>query len=1366
MMAKNLSIRFNAASSATAISSAPSTSEDPPTDLFPGGTSTDIAGHLVETPVAVIANDAEISRKCNQPVEDTQWPTALGDSNSSLNSQCSTVLNDLDVQSTLPSSEKDEALNISATKARKGASPTVGAKVDKFMRQLHESLSPASASGSKGEASSATTSWCKFDKAEGSLEIISSNQAESDDSARERVSITLTPATSTSNQGTVGGGGKSSTTSTTNSWLADMKLFRDKWAKNNEKKAHEEVLTGHGPAADSKRKMASSQAAGKMAGPAGGAGSSSSTVTVSNPYLNNNYLANNLANNHVGGHTCGSCFRRNPNSGPQPQLPSSTSSSALPFYCGCTARDADQSNTKCTTPQRTPTPPLLLSPSEVVFDPTLDPYLGAENSMLFSFKSSSSSDGKEKKEKKEKDVKKGKLFTGSSSSQSKERDSVARKKAKEEKKEKEREKESGTFMTKLMNTSRSSSVSSNNVPLTPASVSNSSNSLSFLAVTTPKNTSPTQSHYSSTENISFTGDPSFQPTLINWTSGKNIPKNAKLTTSRSMISFRKLKGDADEATLDDSESSILFHLGNDTRNSFAPTVAPTGNPTLRRKASFRRDSPTATECSNEDGLSVSSNQSSSASNGLEPAPSLSPVDASVRRSEASVFSLHSRVFSSSSWAMCFSYAYYVFAFIVALLSLLISLISPLPSFFNGLVLGFVCTFLLVTVVIIYAVSNYVLIKAPDAQEHCSTAPDLTYFRRNKPKLSINSLFNASTGLSDADSFSGWVYEFIGEYEEREKNGFVSQLVYLHLRGTKLTIFTPKEELNEKKLKQFVSENKLPSISSQRVVDFAKQSRRRIALLLTKNVRNQRKYIWSKKYPISVEFTDDRASCGGGYVVSGSNQVAETPLDSESARMPGHTPLALKFVFFGRSCKDKEEWFWAIKNAIEWNGSKSTEVSPKGSSLHIAEETGDPFPEVALEAKESLIDAASQSYLRILTSRQSYHAFMRTNVLNAETLSPNGLMSPLTWFNVLLNRLSFDILNKPNWSAYIAKKLQRKLRKLRLPYFMESLTITEIDIGTTLPKFNSVPSQPTVDEAGLWIDFDVNYSGSSLDSVLLFNTYERGFFTGGLTMTLETKLNLMKLKRRESPGSEAVSLSNLTESGLSTPISPLDSPVSNSHQQKHWSGYKCRAFTASSINSTGTGNDANEEFSLDDDSDLDSILTSSEDEEPETAPADPDDADTDVKQRKFIRFVDNIATSQWFQKATKMTFFQKAIEGVSKMSISMTVQINSLSGTLGKSLLVLFETHVHFCFVLPFFLAINIPQSPSDRLWYGFRNEPTIQITARPKLGDQHVNLQYLTNFIEKKLKAELFNYFVIPHMDDFYIPALNANIEQFISVVK
>ena len=1047
MMAKNLSIRFSAASSAAAITTTPST---PVTDQ----------------PVINTTSVGAIT-------DDSSGTLRPGDAGLDCYNQIDDELTFCDASQTLNGHEPvafvDDSALVAIVKNKKN-SPTVGAKVDRFVRQLQESLNPssvASSNTSTKQPEALVTSWCKFAKTEDSLEIISGNQAESDDSHRERVSITLTPA-SVPNQNVCNKPSSLTTSTSSTSWLNEMKLFRDKF--RNEKKGTEDA-NGNG-SSDVARKMSGGQL-GKLTGTVGTptASPTASQVTVSNAYLNNNYFANN----NYGGHTCSSCLsRRNQNN-----LQTQSSAQSAPFYCSC-SRDTDQ--TKCPTPQRTPTPPLFMSPREVVFDPNLDPYLVTESPMLFSFKS----DGKEKKEKKEKEVKKNKLFTGSSSSQSKDKgkESSVRKKSKEVK-ERDKEKESNNLMKNI--STRSSSVTSSNSMLSPSANNNSSTSLSsFLSIisssSSNKNTSPTQSRYSSTENISASTDSA--QTTVNGSSAKNIPKKeAKMSSSRSMISFRKLmKNENDEAVLEDELSHITMHIANDANQSNAVQ----GNPTLRRKPdSFRKDnrrgSPTMdSNFNNDDGFSVSSKSSASSLN-LESDHSLSQLDLNQTTQpsrplrESVLHSLHSGVFS---WAMCFSYAYYVFALIVALFCLLISLISPLPGFLNGFVLGFTCTFLLITVVIVYAFSNYVFVKSPEAQPR-SLTPDSVSLKRNKKKLSINNVGNQI----ESDSFSGWVYEFIGDYDEREKNGFVSQLVYINLRGSKLIILTPSQEVNEKTLKKIMAENKMPTFSSQRVIDFSKQSHKRITLLLTKNVRNQRKYVWSKKYPICLAFNDDRPTNGGGYLVVGKHDFPEpVSRENERAKIPPGSPIEQKFVIFARTCRDKEEWFWAIKNVID---AKNSEGSPKSSALSLSDSLiNETFVETTLEASETFTDFTSafgQQYLRILTRRFNYSTFMRANVLNIEGVGPNstGMMTPLTWFNVLLNRLSFDLLNKPNWSAYIAKKLQRKLRKLRLPYFMESLTITEIDIGTTLPKFNSVPNVPVVDDAGLWIDFDVNYSGKDL-----------------------------------------------------------------------------------------------------------------------------------------------------------------------------------------------------------------------------------------------------------------------------------------------
>jgi len=64
--------------------------------------------------------------------------------------------------------------------------------------------------------------------------------------------------------------------------------------------------------------------------------------------------------------------------------------------------------------------------------------------------------------------------------------------------------------------------------------------------------------------------------------------------------------------------------------------------------------------------------------------------------------------------------------------------------------------------------------------------------------------------------------------------------------------------------------------------------------------------------------------------------------------------------------------------------------------------------------------------------------------------------------------------------------------------MESLLVTEVVIGQDAPMIHKI-AKPTLDERGLWFDLNITYKGS-------------------VTMTVETKLNLMKLTRASSiPG---------------------------------------------------------------------------------------------------------------------------------------------------------------------------------------------------------------------------------------------------------
>ena len=80
-------------------------------------------------------------------------------------------------------------------------------------------------------------------------------------------------------------------------------------------------------------------------------------------------------------------------------------------------------------------------------------------------------------------------------------------------------------------------------------------------------------------------------------------------------------------------------------------------------------------------------------------------------------------------------------------------------------------------------------------------------------------------------------------------------------------------------------------------------------------------------------------------------------------------------------------------------------------------------------------------------------------------------------------------------------------------------------------------------------------------------------------------------------------------------------------------------------------------------------------------------------------------------------------------------------------------------------ALNIPQPPTDRLWYGFRGNPDLVLSARPKLGEHEVSISQVTDIIERKLRAEFAKVLVMPNMDDLVIPVLMTNVDQYITVV-
>ncbi|XP_075575130.1 testis-expressed protein 2 [Pelecanus crispus] len=479
----------------------------------------------------------------------------------------------------------------------------------------------------------------------------------------------------------------------------------------------------------------------------------------------------------------------------------------------------------------------------------------------------------------------------------------------------------------------------------------------------------------------------------------------------------------------------------------------------------------------------------------------------------------------------------------------------------------------------------------------------------------------------------------------------------------------------------------------------------------------RKRTWNQKYPICVLLPDPvEVECR-----SGEEHDTELQRDegTKKAPVPGHdVPGDCRercLYLFGRTGREKEEWYQHLVRASRGTPSSSRGEARAGvgpaprSSGSSSGGSAEDIPS-AVPPK----DLTGSVRQKIFLDYSTYMArFVPVQVGGTPERSPShgALGSPthtkglvasvppqlgedtarssegcMAWMNALVGRIFWDFLRERYWAEQVSSKIQKKLSKIKLPYFMNELALTELDMGTSIPSVLRA-SNPTVNDRGLWVDMEVTYSGS-------------------LQMTLETKMNLCKLGK-ESAAEE----SGLAEAGRE--------------------GARPRLILLA-------------------DSDAESSSAGSSDEE-DVAAAEPAGAlgerilppgaeghvSGNSTSRKILRFVDKIAKSKYFQKATENEFIKKKIEEVSNTPLLLTVEVQELAGTL----------------------AVNIPPPPTDRVWYSFRVPPQLELKVRPKLGEREVTFLHVTEWIEKKLQHEFQKILVMPNMDDLIIPIMRSGLE-------
>ncbi|XP_033894446.3 testis-expressed protein 2-like isoform X1 [Acipenser ruthenus] len=646
-------------------------------------------------------------------------------------------------------------------------------------------------------------------------------------------------------------------------------------------------------------------------------------------------------------------------------------------------------------------------------------------------------------------------------------------------------------------------------------------------------------------------------------------------------------------------------------------------------------------------------------------------------------------------------------------------VLPLPTYMSGLLLGAAVGFMIAI--------GVVWLVAPRSSA-----------RLHKPGKRRGHQWNtAHLDIKEPGIFKGWMNE-IYSYDPETYHATLTHSVYVRLEGSTLRLSKPNRNISRRA--SFNEPKPDVTYVSQKIYDLTASKIHLVPQSLA------RKRVWNKKYPICIELgkQDDfmsKAEAGGDRegveesVEAGGEELKglKQPLLSQEGGLPAQPPSHRDptLYLFGRTGREKEEWFRRIllasrlkseaKKASSLPGNKPGKESSSSSSLWFAPSHSRSNSQSGVlthsrsSSKGSVEDVMSppkQKELAVSVRQKmllDYSVFMAKYIPLESSSSPaqspahstdsspsaasklpsNPLEEePEAWVNALLGRIFWDFLREKYWSDIVSKKIQMKLSKIRLPYFMNELTLTELDMGVAVPKILQA-SKPSIDHQGLWIDLEISYNGSFL-------------------MTLETKMNLTRLGK--DPAGEG--LGRVGEIGKE--------------------GIRPRTYCLA---------DSDEESSS---------AGSSDEEDPPDLPAGDKalalGAEGFVgghRASKIMRFVDKITKSKYFQKATETEFIKKKIEEVSNTPLLLTVEVQECRGTL----------------------AVNIPPPPTDRVWYGFRSPPHLELKARPKLGEREVTFAHVTDWIENKLEREFQKIFVMPNMDDVYITVMHSALDPRSGVV-
>ncbi|XP_078273800.1 testis-expressed protein 2 isoform X2 [Rhinoraja longicauda] len=432
------------------------------------------------------------------------------------------------------------------------------------------------------------------------------------------------------------------------------------------------------------------------------------------------------------------------------------------------------------------------------------------------------------------------------------------------------------------------------------------------------------------------------------------------------------------------------------------------------------------------------------------------------------------------------------------------LVFPLPAFLSGLYLGLACGFMAGLLII--------SLHTPRRSQHACAA------LRSQQQIQPDSIMREP---KDPEVVKGWMNE-IYSYNPETYHPSLTFSVFVTLEGTALKLSYPRSNLPRRAT---FDEGKHDVVFiSHRSCDLADGKVFLVPLGLAK------KRIWNKKYPICIFLCESetiKSRCSGDRKIKTDSDTEDPEITPQDFQLRTLREGRENILFlFGRTGREKEEWFryFLLASRVQSDdrqnhsrgGASNLGSSPSGrlacSDSSSDRDSTEDLPslfktkELAGNIKQKILLDYSR-YMSKLIVEDGCSPLLSPNHSTASSPTKNQMPSSgephVSWINALIGRIFWDFLREKYWADLVANKIQKKLSKIRLPYFMNELALTELDLGALLPTIIHT-SSPLVNPRGLWVDLEMTYNGA-------------------LQMTLETKMNLCKLGKEFLP--EGVNLAD-------------------------------------------------------------------------------------------------------------------------------------------------------------------------------------------------------------------------------------------------